>query len=162
MEEVMEDLYTIYLDMDGVIVDFDKQFKDAFDMMPREFEEAFGAKMFWKKIEDRGVGFWRGMDWMPGGEELYNAVSKYKHFLLSSPSRSDTSKIGKHMWRKDNTPNTKLILSRSYNKKNYADKSNILIDDRESNIQQWREAGGIGILYTSADQVMKELNKLGL
>ena len=160
--EGMASLYTIYLDMDGVIVDFDKQFEDAFDMPPREFEKAFGAEMFWKKIEERGVGFWRGMDWMPGGQELYNRVSQYNHYLLSSPSRSDTSKIGKHMWKKDNTPNTKLILARSYNKKNYADKSNILIDDREDNIQQWRDAGGIGILYKSASQVNKELDKLGL
>jgi hypothetical protein len=162
MKEGMEDLYTIYLDMDGVIVDFDKQFKDAFDMSPREFEEGFGIEMFWKKIEERGVGFWRGMEWMPGGQELYKRVAQHDHYLLSSPSRSETSKIGKHMWKKDNTPNTKLILSRSYNKKNYADRSNILIDDRESNIQQWRDAGGIGILYKSADQVNKELDKLGL
>ncbi len=38
----------------------------------------------------------------------------------------------------------------------------VSLDDRESNIQQWREAGGIGILYKSADQVNKELDKLGL
>ena len=162
MKEGMEDLYTIYLDMDGVIVDFDKQFKDAFGMSPREYEQGFGIEMFWKKIEERGVGFWRGMEWMPGGKELYKRVSQHDHYLLSSPSRSETSKIGKHMWKKDNTPNTKLILSRSYNKKNYADRSNILIDDRESNIQQWRDAGGIGILYKSAEQVNKELDKLGL
>ena len=162
MKEGMEDLYTIYLDMDGVIVDFDKQFKDAFGMSPREYEQGFGIEMFWKKIEERGVGFWRGMEWMPGGQELYKRVSQHDHYLLSSPSRSETSKIGKHMWKKDNTPNTKLILSRSYNKKNYADRSNILIDDRESNIQQWRDAGGIGILYKSAEQVNKELDKLGL
>ena len=158
----MADLYTIYLDMDGVIVNFDKQFEDAFGMPPREFEEGFGIDMFWKKIEERGVGFWRGMEWMPGGEALYNRIAQHDHFLLSSPSKSDTSKIGKHMWKKDKTPNTKLILSRSYNKKNYADKSNILIDDRESNIQQWRDAGGIGILYKSAEQVNAELDKLGL
>ena len=158
----MQSLYTIYLDMDGVIVNFDKQFEEAFGMPPREFEKGFGTEMFWKKIEERGVGFWRGMEWMPGGQELYNRISQFDHYLLSSPSRSETSKIGKHMWKKDNTPNTKLILARSYNKKNYADKSNILIDDRESNIQQWRDAGGIGILYKSAEQVNAELDKLGL
>jgi hypothetical protein len=162
MKEEMKDLYTIYLDMDGVITDFDKQFEEAFGMPPREFEDAFGTQKFWEKIEERGVGFWRGMEWMPGGKELYNRISQYNHYLLSSPSKSETSRIGKHMWKKDKTPNTKLILARSYNKKNYADKSNILIDDRESNIQQWREAGGIGILYTSSAQVNKELDKLGL
>jgi hypothetical protein len=66
------------------------------------------------------------------------------------------------LWRRDKTPNTKLTLSRSHLKKNYAGPLNILIDDRESNIQQWRDAGGIGILYTSPNQVNKELDKLGL
>ncbi|NNE31893.1 MAG: hypothetical protein HKN40_05935 [Winogradskyella sp.] len=155
-------LFKIFLDMDGVIVDFDKRFEDQFGMPPREFENNFGKDKFWEKIDSKGVGFWRGMDWMPGGQQLYNRVAKHDHALLSSPSRSDLSKIGKRMWRKDNTPNTKLILARSYNKKNYADKSNILIDDRADNIQQWKDAGGIGILYQSAEQAMKELDKLGL
>ena len=35
-EEVMD--YRIFLDMDGVLVDFDQQFKDLTGMMPREFE----------------------------------------------------------------------------------------------------------------------------
>ena len=155
-------LFKIYLDMDGVIVDFDKRFESMFGMPPREFENNFGKDKFWEKIDAKGVGFWRGMDWMPGGQQLYNRVAKHDHALLSSPSRSKTSKIGKHMWKKDNTPNTKLILAQSFNKKNYADKSNILIDDRADNIQQWKDAGGIGILYQSAEQVMKELDKLGL
>ena len=102
------------------------------------------------------------MDWMPGGKALYDRVSQHNHALLSSPSRSESSRIGKHMWKKKYTPSTKLILAQARNKKNYADGDSILIDDRESNIQQWREAGGIGILYTSADQANKELDKLGL
>ena len=37
---------------------------------------------------------------------------------------------------------------------NYADKSNILIDDRADNIQQWKDAGGIGILLGFAIWVL--------
>ena len=159
-KEVMD--YTIYLDMDGVLVDFDKQFEELTGMAPSAFEAKNGSDEFWEAIDGAGVGFWRGMKWMPGGEALYNRASQAPHFLLSSPSRSDVSKIGKHLWRRDKTPSTKLILARSYNKKNYANPSSILIDDRESNINQWREAGGIGILYTSAEQVNRELDKLGL
>jgi hypothetical protein len=159
-EKVMD--YKIYLDMDGVLVDFDQQFKDLTGMMPREFEAKHGSTGFWEAIDKAGVGFWRGMSWMPGGEALYNRASQFDHELLSSPSRSELSKIGKRLWRRDKTPNTKLTLSRSYLKKNYAAPNHILIDDREDNIQQWRDAGGIGILYKSAEQVNKELDKLGL
>ena len=33
----------------------------------------------------------------------------------------------------------------------------ILIDDSEENISQWRDAGGVGILFTSPDNVLIEL-----
>jgi len=162
MPDSAADLFTIYLDMDGVIVDFDKQFKELTGMGPREFESNFGKDKFWEKIDKAGVGFWRGMPWMPGGQELYNRVSKHNHFLLSAPSQDESSKIGKRIWRRDNTPSTRLILSAAKNKPNYADKSNILIDDRADTIDAWKAKGGIGILYKSAGQVMKELDKLGL
>jgi hypothetical protein len=154
--------YKIFLDMDGVLVDFDQQFKDITGMYPKEFELNHTIGEFWKAIDKSGVGFWRGMKWMPGGESLYKRASQHDHALLSSPSRSETSKIGKRLWRRDKTPNTKLILSLSHLKKNYAAPNHILIDDRESNIKSWVDAGGIGILYKSADQVNKELDKLGL
>ena len=159
-EKVMD--YKIFLDMDGVLVDFDQQFKELTGMMPREFESKHSSDEFWGAIDGAGVGFWRGMKWMPGGEALYNRAAQFDHALLSSPSRSEVSKIGKRLWRRDKTPNTKLILSRSYLKKNYAAPNHILIDDREDNIKQWRDAGGIGILYTSPGQVNAELDKLGL
>ena len=163
-EKVMN--YTIYLDMDGVLVDFDKQFENISGMPPREYEKIHGADGFWGLIDDPkrggGVGYWRGMEWMPGGEELYNFASKHPHFLLSSPSRSELSRIGKRMWRKDKTPNTKLILARSYNKKNYADENSILIDDRKDTIDSWIKAGGIGIHYTSSQDAIRQLKDLGL
>ena len=33
---------TIYVDMDGVVADFDKRFEDLSGMKPREFEEKYG------------------------------------------------------------------------------------------------------------------------
>ena len=159
-EKVMD--YKIFLDMDGVLVNFDQQFQELTGMMPREFESKYDSNKFWEEIDNAGVGFWRGMKWMPGGEALYNRASQFDHVLLSSPSRSEVSKIGKRLWRRDKTPDTKLILARSYNKRKYAAPNHILIDDREDNIQQWKDAGGIGILYKSAEQVNAELDKLGL
>jgi hypothetical protein len=44
----------------------------------------------------------------------------------------------------------------------YAKPNHILIDDREKSIQPWREAGGIGILHTSAADTISQLQKLGL
>jgi hypothetical protein len=161
-EKVMN--YKIYSDMDGVLVDFDKRFMEFSNgVPPREYEKKHGKEGFWDLVDNKtGVRFWRGMDYMPDGETYWNYIQKYNPIFLSSPSRSETSRIGKRMWVKDNHPDTKLVLAQAFNKKNYADENAILIDDRESNIEQWKAAGGIGILHTSASDTIKQLKALGL
>ena len=42
----------------------------------------------------------------------------------------------------------------------YAMKKNVLIDDRQKNIDHWVENGGIGIVHTSAENTINELKKL--
>ena len=164
MNEVNEQKYTIYCDMDGVLVDFDKQFEKASGgISPREYEEKNGKEAFWNLIDnENGVGFWVGMPWMPNGKQLWEYIKPNNPMLLSSPSRSNSSRLGKRLWVRNNLPGTKLILANSYNKKNYADGNNILIDDRPSNIDQWKAAGGIGILFISTAQTIEELKELGL
>jgi len=164
MENANNQKYTIYCDMDGVLVDFDKQFEKASGgISPREYEETNGKEAFWNLIDnENGVGFWVGMPWMPNGKQLWDYIKPNTPILLSSPSRSESSRLGKRLWVRNNLPGTKLILANSYNKKNYADSNNILIDDRPSNVDQWKAAGGIGILFISTEQTIKELKELGL
>ena len=156
--------YKIYSDMDGVITDFEESFKKYSDgMTPEEYESKFGRNEFWKLIDKKGkVGFWVGMPWMSDGKEYWNYISKYDVELLSSPSYSDTSRLGKRLWVRNNLPGIKLNLARAADKQNYAAPNHILIDDRVSNIEQWKSQGGIGILHTSAASTIKQLQKLGL
>ena len=155
--------YTIYSDMDGVLTDFEGRFKQFSGIEPNEYKKKFGIEGFWGLIDDEiGVRFWTGMPWMPGGEKYWNYIKKHNPILLSSPSRQNESRLGKRLWKKRNMPDTKLILAYSDNKKDYADKNSILIDDYPKNIEQWRAAGGIGILHTSAEDTIKQLQKLGL
>ena len=156
--------YKIYSDMDGVLTDFDKSFeKYSKGIPPREYEKKFGKDGFWKLIDGEGkVGFWVGMPWMEDDKQYWDYIKDYDVELLSSPSRSETSRLGKRLWVRNNMPGIKLTLAQAYNKKNYAEPNHILIDDRESNIEQWKEAGGIGILHTSAADTINQLKALGL
>ena len=99
---------------------------------------------------------------MPDGKEYWDYIKKYNPKLLSSPSKENESRLGKRIWAKRKMPGTKVILAYSYNKKNYADGNSILIDDMKKNIDQWRAAGGIGILHTDAASTIAQLKKLGL
>ena len=94
--------------------------------------------------------------------EYWDYIKEYKPILLSSPSRSQTSRLGKRLWVRNNMPGTKLILAQAKDKQNYAQKDRILIDDRPSNIDQWRASGGIGILHISASDTIRQLKDLGL
>ena len=162
-EIVEEPKYKIFSDMDGVLTDFDESFKKASDgIAPRDYEKKFGKDKFWELIDGGGVGYWVGMPYMPDGETYWNYIKDYDVELLSSPSRSNTSRLGKRLWVRNNMPGVKLTLAQAYLKKNYAAPNHILIDDRESNIDQWRAAGGIGILHTSASNTIQQLKKLGL
>ena len=162
-EDVEKKEYAIYSDMDGVLVDFNERFKRFSNgVPPTEYEQKFGKDKFWELVDGIGVRFWVGMDWMSDGKQLWDYIKSYNPTLLSSPSRADHSKMGKRIWRQRNLPTTKLVLSQARNKKNYANPDSILIDDRESNIDQWIKAGGIGILHTDTASTINKLKELGL
>jgi len=154
--------YKIFSDMDGVITDFNNRYKKYAGMMPAEYEKKFGKDKFWELADAEGVAFWVGMPWMEDGKKYWDYIKNYNVELLSSPSRSETSRLGKRLWVRNNLPGIKLTLAQAYNKQNYAAPNHILIDDRKSNIEQWRDKGGIGILHTSAEDTIKQLKDLGL
>lgn len=154
--------YTIYCDLDSVLVDFDRGFKNLTNYLPKDYENEYGLDKFWDAINEKGVKFWASLKWMSDGRELWDYIKKYNPTLLSAPSREESSKIGKRIWVKNNLPNTKLILSPAQYKKRYAGENKILIDDREQNIYDWISSGGIGILHTSTNDTIKQLQKYGL
>ena len=162
IEVIEPSRYTLYCDMDGVLCDFERRFEDLTGMSPKSFKDKEGIDEFWRVIDEDGVRFWVGMPWMPDGEKLYNYIKPNLYSLLSSPSWDNSSRLGKRLWVKNNLPDTKLILAQAKDKQNYAQSNRILIDDRPSNIDQWRSQGGIGILHTSASDTIKQLKELGL
>ena len=167
-EQVSE--FKIYLDMDGVIADFDKRFKDISGMNPREFEDKYGTKEFWNLIdEENKVKFWVGIPEMPGAKALVDYVKKYNFELLTSPSAKKQSYLGKLLWIRNHKDlfggKPRVNFKRAKEKhevKSDLQTTDILIDDREDTISRWNEAGGTGIHYKSASQVINDLKKLGL
>ena len=157
-EKVMD--YKIYCDMDGVLADFESGYEELTGIdLKGEFKK---GDDFWDPIKIAGVGFWAGLKWMPGGQELWDYLKPFNPQLLSAPSREQSSRIGKHVWVKHKIPGTKLILRYASQKQELATPESILIDDRQVNIDQWEAAGGIGILHTSTANTIQQLQKLGL
>ena len=151
--------YKIYCDMDGVLVDFDKGYKE---LTGREASFDTPKEEFWAPIQKAGAAFWIKLQWMPDGKQLWEFIKPYNPQLLSAPSKDESSKIGKFVWVKRNVPGTKLILRSAERKQEFATPNSILIDDRADNIQRWKDAGGVGIHHTSAADTIQQLKDLGL
>ena len=152
--------YKIYCDMDGVLVDFDKGYLEltghVLDGSHRSDTD------FWDPINAAGYDFWNNLEWMGDGKVLWSYIEKYNPELLSAPSRQVESRIAKNHWVERELPGVHLILRSAKHKKDFAGPNNILIDDRIDNVNGWIEAGGIGILHTSAVDTIKKLKKFGL
>ena len=169
LEEEMSD-YKVYLDMDGVIADFDKRFEDLSGMKPKEFESKYGKNKFWEFIdEDNKISFWVGIPEMPGAKALVDAVKKYNYELLTAPSVKKQSYLGKILWVRNHSDllggKPRINFKKAKEKhlvKPELSKTDILIDDREDTIGRWESAGGTGIHYQNISQVLNDLGKLGL
>ena len=167
-EKVMD--YKVYVDMDGVVADFDQRFLDLSGMMPREFEAKYGKNAFWDFIDegDNKLKFWVGIPQMSDAQQLIDFVSKYDYEMLTAPSLKKQSLMGKGLWMINQTKKglfpskPKVNYKSAKNKKDFAAPNNILIDDKPSTIDSWNAAGGIGILHTSAANTISQLKKLGL
>jgi len=166
-----ESEYKVYLDMDGVLADFDQRFRDLSGMEPKEFENKYGKKAFWNLIdEEHKIKFWVGIPTMPGAADLVDAVKDYNYELLTSPSAKKQSYLGKILWVRNHTgdvfPSKPRINFKKAKEKHLVKpqlaKTDILIDDREDTIGRWNAAGGTGIVYKSIGQVLNDLKKLGL
>ncbi len=163
--------YYIYLDMDGVVADFDKRFNDLSGMMPQDYVDKNGLNAFWDLIDEKHkVAFWRGIELMPGAEKLVRYIEQHPFEMLTAPSIKKQSVIGKGLWVKDKVGilySTKPKVTYRSAKQKHTVKPNltkfdILIDDKGSTIDRWSAAGGTAILYQNADQVINDLKKLGL
>lgn len=157
--------YKIYCDLDGVLTDFDNRFIHFTGEIPKVYEEKYGTAAFWYLIDTEvGIKFWSEMDWMPQGKRFWESIKKYSPCILTSPSRQNTSRLGKKLWVKENLkPLPKVLFAFSREKHQYADSNSILIDDRKRNIKEWEQAGGIGILYDhrKIEEALEGLKKLG-
>jgi hypothetical protein len=156
-----KDQFTIYCDMDGVLTNFPKAVEDLGHGSLETIEKKYGENYLWKIVTKAGIKFWSEMEWMPDGRKLWDYIKDYHPYILSAPIKAESSKIGKKIWVEKNLgSHVKLILAAAKDKHKYATPKSILIDDRDSNIKEWKNAGGIAIQHFNTDATLQELRKI--
>jgi hypothetical protein len=166
--ETIKPKYLIFCDMDGVLVDFDKGYKDLTGKHTKHVDVQ-DKNDFWKlldkSLKEKGLteyDYWVNLEWMPDGKELWDYIKPYTPYILTAPSLNPGSKQGKREWvqRLDGMKN--IYFRKALSKPEFSGKNKILIDDRFDIIEKWNLNGGIGIHHTSTQNTIKQLKTLGL
>lgn len=151
---------TIYLDMDGCIVDFRKGCE--------ELKAIDGYNVDWETIHAAGPEFWENLTWTKEGERFYYWLEKFcdeqgiELCILSHVSYEDGI-VGKLNWLQRNCriPNKNIyIVKTGSDKAKYATDTSLLIDDYGKNVEAFIMAGGKAIKFKSAGQVRQDLLSL--
>lgn len=137
--------FRIFLDLDGVLTDFDTHAKAQGKL------DAKGGL----KYDALDFEWWSTMPQFDGTRAFYDACCKEAPTrFLTAPMLSEGCFGGKASWirgfipEKWRFPLLDLIICPSSDKHFLARPTHILVDDRIKNIQEWEAAGGIGIHHT--------------
>jgi phosphoglycolate phosphatase-like HAD superfamily hydrolase len=157
----------IYLDMDGVICDFMKRYKEMFKHVPRRDEStAQWHKNFEQFIKTKQF---ETLDLEPGAESLIEFLKKQDvpvEILSSTALPKFDKEISKQkeVWLKEHNIDFKrnFVPGKSLKYK-FATPTSLIIDDTLSVIDDWKEAGGPAIQHKNAREtiVMLKLYLMG-
>jgi len=157
---------TLYLDMDGVVADFDEYAARTLGIPP---SQGIYPDEIWHKLASN-ARLYRDLVPTPYATQLVYQCEQFctkkqydLKFLTAVPKGNDVP------W----AFNDKVYWARNYfatipvwfgpfskDKHQHCQDGDILIDDRLSNIEEWRAAGGIAIHHTNIDTTLQELSKL--
>jgi hypothetical protein len=158
----------IYLDMDGVISDFAKRFKEVYGVSPKgERNKKDFYSFFSRFVKDQHFTTLEPMsDYFPLIEYLKNIDVPVE--ILSSTGRPEShievSRQKGNWLDKHNIPFKRNFVPGKQLKYKFATPNSIIIDDTLSVIDDWKQAGGIPIHHKNArdTMVLLKFHLLGL
>jgi len=152
----------ILLDMDGVLTNWEKGVCDLFKLdyeevvaswPPGEYgiETAAGINegKVWDAINNAGEDWWANLEEYPWARSFYNdCTAMADTYFVTSPSKHGSSLAGKLTWMQKFTGaddfRNFLVGPKKYL---CARPDQVLVDDSDKHINQFRERGGFGILF---------------
>lgn len=158
-------------DMDGVIAHFQQGVLKVFPSFEEGRTEAVKKqdRLMWAAItkhQKEGNHFWYELEPMPDAHELWNFIKPYNPYILSAAGQPHFKAMEQKIrWLNKyfQVPEDRIrIVQRSHEKAQYAHPGAVLIDDKRKALDPWIEAGGIGVLHTSAANSIAQMKRLGL
>jgi hypothetical protein len=158
----------IYLDMDGVLCNFERRYLELYDELPGSMRDRKNFSENWDHFVQTEQ--FKTLDWWPGARDLLTYITQYQQEneieveILSSSGGQKYHQVVAYQkieWLSDKgIPFKANIVSGRKAKADYATPETILIDDTQDVIQAFIGAGGIGVLHRDIDNTLMMLDKL--
>jgi len=149
----------LYIDLDGVLCDFNSGVVNVSGKRPSEFRT---QSDMWRRLM-RAKNFYATLPWMmPYGPKLWNLVKDIEPIILTDLPRGKWAEPQKREWCAQHLgSNVRVHTCLSRDKAKFASQEgDILIDDRLDNCQDWREAGGTAFHWSNQEYHFPQLEIL--
>ena len=150
----------VYVDLDGVMADFDSHYQNLFGVRPDKAAD----NVDWSKVASV-PGFYADMPMMPDARALWDFVWKLRAkpvILTGVPKSIPDAAHDKVRWVKRNLGDVHVLTCSSRTKCQHCEPGDILVDDWEKYQHLWLAAGGRWITHTSAENSIQQLLEMGV
>jgi hypothetical protein len=156
----------LFVDLDGVLADFDSGVLRVTGRQPHQ--QSPGD--MWRKLQSARPPFFEGLGWTKDcGQKLWDNIAPFAPAVLTGLPRGTWAEPQKRKWcARFLGASVKVHCCASKDKKNYATsclrfekRQPVLIDDRLSNCDEWKQAGGTAIHHTCLAATLRQLRDLG-
>lgn len=144
---------TVYLDLDGVIANFNKPICKKFDLPYPPQTYYFFPEIRFQVNDFCDRSFWQNLEWMDDGRDILRVIAETfgpeKIYLLTKMMPNVETASGKMIWIRDNLPiySDRVILTTLKIPKSFLARPDaLLIDDCNKYIDEFITAGGCGLL----------------
>ncbi len=155
----------LYLDLDGVLADFDA---GAERMLGTDnsykYEWVHGSDVFWDGL-NADPQFFYHLPQLPDAMDLWQAVRFRNPVILTALPKVDATDVAgqKRSWVAENLGvDVDVITCMTSDKPHYSRPGAVLVDDRTVNRAEWVRCGGIFVHHTSALSTINQLMQIGV
>ena len=147
----------LFLDLDGVLADFDRGVQAVTGKRPEELP----LREMWRALA-KAPDFYNTLEFMHDAEELWEFCRPFRPTILTGLPLGSWAPAQKERWvRRMLGADVPIITCMSRDKHKYSGPGHVLVDDREKTREAWERAGGIFIHHTGARRSIAALKRLG-
>lgn len=155
----------LYLDLDGVLADFDALAEAILDTDNiYKFEFVYGPEEFWRRLNEWPT-FFEDLNMKHDAHLLWSSVRHLDPIILTALPRTNGERVEKQKraWvARHLGENVRVITCPTKDKPNYCRPGDVLVDDRAVNREAWMRRGGGFVVHTHTYGTLRELRLIGI